>query len=296
MSEKYVIFHVEGGVGKNILATAVCSSIKNAYAQHKLIVVTPWPEVFLHNPEVYRVYKTGNFAYFYEDFILNKESIILRSEPYHSGEFFHQGKSLIEIWCDLFNIPCISMQPQIFLSQRELVETARLIDKKGPILLIHPFGGGSESNDSQYSWARDLPPSFAQKIVNKVYKNFDKVLHFRKDKQLELENTISITDSIRNLFCYTRLADKIIAIDSMVQHVAAALQIPSAVAWIANSPVVFGHQIHTNILPSQPKVFRHLIDSYMEDYDWSGRRLYECPYNDLDNIFDEKRFLEYCNI
>ena len=65
--DKYVIFHIDGGAGKSVAATAVCTSIKEKYPEHKLVVVTAWPEVFLHNPKVYRVYKTGNFAYFYEE-------------------------------------------------------------------------------------------------------------------------------------------------------------------------------------------------------------------------------------
>ena len=55
--DKYVIFHIDGGCGKNIVATSVVKSIKAAYPEHKLIVVTAWPEVFVHNPSIYRVYK-----------------------------------------------------------------------------------------------------------------------------------------------------------------------------------------------------------------------------------------------
>jgi len=295
MSEKYVIFHIEGGAGKSVLATAVCASIKAAYPEHKLVVISPWPEIFLHNPVIYRIYRTGNFAYFYEDFIKNKDSIILRLDPYHSSEFIHQNKSIIEVWCNLYNIPCVNLQPRIFLTQRELIHCTNTLNKKGPMLLIQSSGGAEDPNNL-YSWARDLPPGFTQNLVDKVYQNYDKVLHVRKEKQLTLNNTTTLTDSLRNLFCYVFLADKILAIDSMVQHIAAALDKPAVVGWIANSPVVFGHAIHKNVLPVQDKVFRHQVDCYFEEYDWTGHRHYECPYDDIENIFKEQDFLDYLTL
>jgi ADP-heptose:LPS heptosyltransferase len=277
------------------MATAVCESIKAAYPDRKLIVISAWPEVFLHNPNIYRIYKSGNFAYFYEDFIKDKDSIVFRLEPYHSHDFIYQTKSLIEIWCDLFKIPCITHQPQIFLTQREIVNAQSVINCKEPILLIHPFGGGDNSENS-YSWARDLPPAFAQKLVNKLSKKFGKILQIRKENQLSLENTVSVTDNLRNIFCYVYLSDKIIAIDSMIQHIAAALNKKTAVGWIANSPKVFGYESHVNIPAQQRPAFRHFIDSYLEELDWTGKRFYECPYDDINNIFSEKEFIEYINI
>jgi ADP-heptose:LPS heptosyltransferase len=295
MADKYIVFHIDGGAGKSVLATAVCSSIKAAHPDRKLIVITAWPEVFLHNPEIYRVYKAGNFAYFYEDFIKNKDTLVFRLEPYHSSDFIHQSKHLVEIWCDLFKIPSITLQPKIFLTQREIVNAQSIINANEPILMIHAFGGG-ENAENSYSWARDLPPVFAQNLVNKLHKDFNKVLHIRRDKQITLENTVSVTDNLRNLFCYVHLSTKIIAIDSMIQHIAAALNKPAAVGWIANSPKVFGHDLHINIPPSQRPVFRHSIDSYLEELDWTGKRHYECPYDDINNIFKEDEFLKYCKL
>jgi hypothetical protein len=292
MSNKYVIFHIDGGAGKSILATAVVESIKNFYPDRKIIVVTPYPEVFLHNTSIYRVYKSGLYAYFYDDFVKDKDSIILKHDPYNSGDFINKSKHLIDIWCDTFNIPSVTLIPKIFLTQRELYNAAKIINKQGPVMLIHSNGGG-DNQDYDYSWARDLPISVAQDIVNSSKDKFNKILHIRRENQPKLENVTQVTDNLRNLFCYTFLADKLILIDSVIQHAAAAFNKKAAVGWIANSPNVFGHQCHVNIKPSSKPSFRHMVDSYFEDYDWVGRRLYECPYNDLDNLFDRQEFLNY---
>jgi hypothetical protein len=289
--EKYVIFHIDGGCGKNIIATSVCKSIKSAYPEHKIIVVTAWPEVFVHNPNIFRVYKFGNIPYFYDDYINNKDSIILRMEPYHSGDLLYKKKSLTEIWCDVLNIPCVDKTPEIFLTTRESIFVQNKLKKDGPILLIQS-SGGAENQGHPYSWSRDLPPTFAQEIVNSLKDKFNKILHIRRDNQPAIEGTIQISDNFRNLFCFIGLADKIIGIDSFAQHAAASLGKKATVGWISNSPVVFGHEIHDNIIANGAESFRHRIDSYLEEDDWTGGRFHECPYDDLNNLFDKDQFVE----
>jgi uncharacterized phage-like protein YoqJ len=62
--DNYIIFNPEGGLGKIIASTAVVRNIKATYPDHKIIIVTPWPEVFLNNPNVERVYRSGNTPLF----------------------------------------------------------------------------------------------------------------------------------------------------------------------------------------------------------------------------------------
>ena len=38
--EKYVVFHVEGGLGKNVASTAVIKNIAEKYKDRKLIVMS----------------------------------------------------------------------------------------------------------------------------------------------------------------------------------------------------------------------------------------------------------------
>ena len=289
--DKYVIFHIDGGCGKNIVATSVVKSIKSAYPEHKLVVVTAYPEVFIHNPHIYRVYKFGVLSYFYDDYINGKDSVILRMEPYHSGDLLYRKKSLSEIWCDIFNIPCVDTTPNLYLTERELIFAQNKLKKDGPVLLVQSSGGVSNQNYS-YSWSRDFNPAFAQDVINELKGNFNKILHIRTENQAKLENTISITDNFRNLFCYIALSDKVLAIDSFAQHAAAAFNKKATVGWISNSPVVFGHKIHDNILASGTESFRHRIDSYLEKDDWTGSRFHECPYDNTANIFDKNQFIE----
>jgi hypothetical protein len=68
---KKVIFQINGGIGKCIAATAVCSAIKKKYQDCDLFVLSGYPEVFLNNPNVAKSLAFGTLSYFYQDYIEN---------------------------------------------------------------------------------------------------------------------------------------------------------------------------------------------------------------------------------
>jgi hypothetical protein len=94
----YSIFHVEGGIGKNILATAVVSSLKQSDPERNIIIVTAWPQVWFNNPNIYQIYPFGQVANFYKNFIYKKDVKIYRHEPYHCQDYILSNKHLIIIY------------------------------------------------------------------------------------------------------------------------------------------------------------------------------------------------------
>ena len=74
--DKFVIFHVEGGHGKCVMATAVCRAIKKLHPDRKLIVVTAWDGPFFYNPDVWRFYTFGQMQYFFDDYV-NEDTIVV---------------------------------------------------------------------------------------------------------------------------------------------------------------------------------------------------------------------------
>jgi len=75
MEEKYIVWHVEGGLGKNLAATALVTPLTQKYPDRKLVMIASYPEVFLNLPSVYRVYKMGSTQYFYNDYIKDKDTM-----------------------------------------------------------------------------------------------------------------------------------------------------------------------------------------------------------------------------
>lgn len=73
--------------------------------------------------------------------------------------------------------------------------------------------------------------------------------------------------------------------DSFGQHAAAALNKPSTVLWVVNSPIVFGYNMHTNITANPETTTPELRNAYLGKYNIAGDPL-EFPYNNESEIFN----------
>jgi hypothetical protein len=61
---KYSIFHIEGGLGKHVAATAVARAIKKNHPERDLIVVCAYPEIFINLDFISRVYISNKCCIF----------------------------------------------------------------------------------------------------------------------------------------------------------------------------------------------------------------------------------------
>lgn len=284
-AEKYFVWHIEGGLGKNVAATALCESIKKAYPDRKLITVVSHPEVFLNNPFIDRVYFIGNKPYFYNDYIEGKDTIISKQEPYNQTGHILRQKHLIENWCDILNIEYTKQQPQIFVNMAQKM-TVGMWARQKPVMVLQTNGGPLTGQKYGYSWARDIHFDIAQQICDRYSKDYHILQITRPDSQkLSGAEVIDRPLSNMELFAVLVAAKKRVLIDSCLQHAAAAFKLPSTVLWIGTSPTVFGYSAHNNIVANPPKGATKLIESYLFDYNLDGI-LHECPYIDASEIFD----------
>lgn len=281
---KNIIFQVNGGIGKSIMATAVCRAIKKAYPDFNLIVLSGYPEVFIGNPNIYRVYRAGMAPYFYEDLIKDNETVFMCDEPYLSPLYLSKKAHLTEAWCSSLGVKFDGDKPELYLNPIEINKTKMQSPNGKPILMFQPFGGGSK--DVQYSWNRDIPPHQAQIIANTLGQKYHIVQVCRED-QIKLQNVQHIHAPFRDLFGLISNSHARLAIDSFMQHAAAALDKETSVCWVTNKPVVFGYKKHKNILPdSKLKVVNtSKVDGYIEEHDFSGHRVHDYPYSTPD-VFD----------
>lgn len=290
--DKFVIFHTEGGHGKQVMATAVCRAIKKKYPDRKLIVVTSWDGPFFYNPDVWRFYNHGQMQYFYDDYI-NKDTIIFRQEVYHTEDHILQRKHLTQSWCDMYNIPYDGYKPIIYLNPREIEIAKDKIKPDGrPIMLLQTHGGSPTGQYSKKSWYRDMPIEIAQKLVNYYNKSY-RILHIKSPEQLQLQGVEPITLPLRELYAVFTLSTKRLFIDSFAQHVAAALDLQSTVAWIGNKPEIFGYPEHINITPDAKYVRELNKFSYLEQYDISGQ-VQQFNYDTV-NVFNIEKIIDAVN-
>lgn len=290
--DKYVIFHTEGGHGKQVAATAVCRAIKKKYPDRKLVVVTAWDAPFFYNPDIFRIYNFGQMQYFYSDFI-KEDTIILRHEVYHSEDHILQRKHLTQSWCDMYDIPWDGESPQIYLNPRELELAKDKIKPDGrPIMLLQTHGGSPQNQYSKKSWYRDIPIEIAQKIAN-LYSKTYRILHIKTPDQPVLANVEPLTLPLREIYAVFPLSSKRLFMDSFAQHVAAGLGLESTVLWIGNKPEVYGYQIHNNILPSANYVREFNRYSYLDQFDISGN-VSQFNYDTV-NVFNMNEIVEAVN-
>lgn len=286
--EKFTIFSCEGGIGKNILATTVVSSLKKSDPERKIIVVSAWVDVWFNNPNVYRVYPFGNLAHFYKTYIKDQDVKIYKHEPYFQEDYILKKKHLINTWCDLCGVEYDGSLPQIFLNPLEIEEMKLQMNFEKPIMIIHANGGGGNQK-LPYSWYRDLPYQNGLDVVNYFKKDFN-IYQIARDNQPLLPSVIKLNpSSTRNLFSAFLFSKKRLLIDSFSQHLAAAFQLPSTVVWVGNKPEILGYEMHDNISCNVAPAFDTLHSSFLEDFDISGNPI-QFPYNTL-KLFNSEEII-----
>jgi hypothetical protein len=282
--DRYIVWHIEGGLGKNVAATSLIESLQIKYTDRKIIIVASYPEIFINHPIVYRVYKVGNTQYFYDDFIKDKDTIVFKHEPYFETNHIMKRKHLIENWCNLLGIEYTNQYPVLNfnLVQQRL---ANMWKREKPVLVIQTNGGPFNSG-LIYSWTRDIPFDVSLLITEK-YSKTHHIIQVCKPSSRKLPN-VEVIDkqmSSMEIFLLLAIADKRILIDSCLQHASAALNIESTVFWIGTSPKNFGYVLHNNIVANPPTNVTKMIDSYLFDYSFDGIT-HECPYFTIEEMFN----------
>lgn len=286
-----IIFQVNGGIGKCIASTAVCKSIKQKYPDSKLIVISGYPEVYLNNPNVHRAYNFGGQQYFYEEYIDGKEILVLAHDPYLDTKHIKMEEHLVETWCRIFDLPFIQKNGELFINKREIEFYKSKFHSDKPIMLLQTNGGAS--SDIKYSWARDIPSYLVENVIEEFAPHYN-LVHIKREDQIGYEKTFPVQDNFRALLVLISLSERRLFMDSFAQHAAACIDKTSVVLWVANSPKVFGYDIHTNILANAETNKPELKNSYLSKYNIAGDLL-EFPYNDekeifnVDNIIDSLR-------
>lgn len=282
-SEHYAIVHIEGGLGKNILATAFVEVIKKSYPESIIIVVSPWEDVWTNNPNVDRVYKMFEAKYFKRDY-LHVDTKIFRMDPYFTEDHILQRKHLLDTWCNMYGLKYNGEQPRLYLTPREILQAQNVLNKQAdprPILIMQVSGGATNAAYT-YSWTRDIPVNQAQQIATHFHNNGYKVLQIRDEKQIQLQNAESLhAIPPRQLFAIIALSDKRFFNDSFAHHAAVAFNKKSTVCWVKTNPNIFGYELHNNIVTDAKEINVNDKNAYLFDYDFNGP-LPEYPYETME--------------
>jgi ADP-heptose:LPS heptosyltransferase len=283
-----VIFQIDGGIGKSIMATAVLKAIRKQYKKSNIIVVTGYPDVFISNPNVNKVLGFDQLSGIYSKEVMNKDAKVFVSDPYHTSDYITESGHLIKIWCESFGVEYNGEMPELFLlkAEKEYFEPFYRLDK--PILAIQP-NGGAINQPLKYSWTRDIPAPIVEQVVEH-FKNDYAILHIKREDQIMYTNTLQALDTFRSIAILLSMSKKRLLIDSSAMHIATALNLPSTVAWVGTNPNVFGYEMHKNILANKPTRESNFQHPHYQKY-----LLYQdistIPYNDLNEVFDAVKII-----
>jgi len=292
---KYSIFHIQGGIGKHIAATAVAKAIKNNHPDRKLIVVCAYSDIFINLSFVDRVFNIGNTSYFYQEYIQDKDSIIFHHEPYYTTNHIHKRKKLIENWCDLYNLKYNDETPELKFNKLQFDVSKTVWGRKKSIMVLHTNGGMMTTDAKPYAWTRDMPTDIAQELVEHYKKDYHifQITKINSPKLKNVEHVFATPEqslSLMELFSIFLHSKKRVLIDSCMQHAAAAMKRKSTVLWNGTSPKVFGYELHDNICTDIPYDFK-LPGSYLFDFDFNGNEV-EYPFADDVKLYDINKIIE----
>jgi len=139
---------------------------------------------------------------------------------------------------------------------------------------------------------RSLPIETVQAVVNDMKKDFH-VMVMKAATQAEIEGAESVSYPLRLSLALMENAEKLLLIDSMGQHAAAALGKKAVVCWSGTDPARLGYESHINLTVAKkcPDPFCHRPNSYLFDRDGT-LNAWECPYDEVCTEFDAADILK----
>ena len=259
---------IDGGLGRCIALTGAINKYAKS-VEHKVNVVSSFPQVFNGLEELNRVYSIG-MPYLYEDYI--SKGSFSEPEPYNHSNYYSDLEHISSVFSKIVSGVSGFVQPEMSLTENELEEAKSFIDdmkkqEKKKVLLVQPWGstGGIQiANDKGEPKVkvdetyRSLGLGFFRKLITEFEKDYvvisiQSTAHFegKTVPQVAIKGTkvLNLPD-VRKLIALIPFVDGIIACDSFLHHASAALQspTPTVVLWGATSKKNLGYKEHLNLV------------------------------------------------
>lgn len=245
------IYNVTGGIGRQIAFTALIPKLAE---KEKIIILTPYPDIFENNPHVSRVLPMA-MPYAWTDYIQKKDNEIFAPEPYFNTRFIHREIHLIQAFCEVLGIEYNgSMKPQINIAKFILNDAEKFKIENKKFIITQFIGGQTPFSDFKCSipqgQKRFYPAEKAQALVDKIHDAYPdlKVLNMSLPNEYQLKNTIVIQAPYLFYVALLNHCETFIGIDSSLNHMSAVNQKKGIVLWMGTSPVNFSYDHNINLI------------------------------------------------
>jgi len=255
LENKYTII-ANGGIGKHIIATTLLRHIKESEPKSRINVISGYPEVFLHNPHIYRnLHHMTSYAY--DDYIKGTDFRV--GEPYSQKGYYDDMQHLSTLFPRAFGFKDVvggdtkyDIYPEIYLASQEIAQAKELCSKSPkPIITVQVTGGNQQLNqmkDPKELTCRDLLPEVSQKIVDIATELGFNVIHVRLPHERQLNNVMFFNNiPFRKYMALIPNISGHIGIDSAMMHAVAAFKKPGLIFWGNTNVQNLGYPCMTNV-------------------------------------------------
>ncbi len=244
---------IEGGLGKECAFSALLPKLKERYG--KIIVVSPYPQLFFGSPHIAGVHHPEDP--FYDR--VPRDANVIHREPYKSPYIFGKTHLCFE-WARQFEIEWTPAdKPQFFGTPQWEMEAASIRQQRLPREYIFiQFAGGQSPYDANKPHVfrpggqrRAYPLNMAQEFINAFRKKFPDVgivnYAMINEEYFNLQGCITLNTAYWHYPYLLRSSLGFIAVDSSLHHMAAATGTPGVVIWGTTSPDMLGWEGQTNL-------------------------------------------------
>ena len=266
MAKKCVVT-VEGGLGKNVMFTAMLKELAKKY--EKIYVLSPYFDVFKACPYVTDAFPMGQVSTLYQQLCLSDDCDVLWKEPYTNQKFIKKQVHLFDAWAEELGITlsekAMDMVPQISrytelplvkLQTEELLKQlngqkfiliqlcggqsplAPQLDKDGKLI---PYNDHNEGLKRNYYRGQELVD-----LLKKTYPEH-RILHFALPNEPSYEGADKVQAPYLVFHELCKHADKVVCTDSSLQHLATGVCKDVTVIWGETRPEHFGYACNKNI-------------------------------------------------
>jgi hypothetical protein len=244
---------VEGGIGKCVSFSSLLTKLSEK-ANDQVQIVTPYIDVFAGNPLVKMCYDEGSIP-LDDPRILESDNIIY-CEPYKSN-FLKGDDHILKSYSELLGISYdLNLRPVLYTDHLKPEVDKWLEERSIKKYMLVQFTGGQTpigwNPGNAYTSSnpgRNYPHYFAQGIINAIHQGYPDVtiIDITLPNEPGYANTIKCDLPWPYLHEFLKRSEGFIAIDSMLQHLAASAGIPGVVLWGNTRWTQFGWMHHKNM-------------------------------------------------
>ena len=276
---KRCLINVEGGLGKNVMLTAILAELKEKGGYDEMYVISPYNDVFKACPAVTDSFVPGASA-LYQELVLDPDCDVLWKEPYSNGRFIKKQCHLFDAWMEEFGytldkagdeyVPDLSNTAKAFPAIAVLAE-GKKEEWRRNYCIVQFTGGQSPLTPLIDQNGNQIPYQNAQEAIKRNYHAGQQVIDLLRKKwgpdttivHFALSNEPFFSDTVRVEIPYLTYhllaseAKEIVCIDSSLQHLATGVSNNVTVVWGETRPEHFGYACNRNVcaqhvLNSQP--------------------------------------------